>query len=58
MPRFCKWGSTLKANHLKVLSDGVILRSQACLVAAKKARPQADEALMAEIGAKVGKAVG
>jgi ATP phosphoribosyltransferase len=51
-------GSTLKANHLKVLSDGVILRSQACLVAAKKARPQADEALMAEIGAKVGKAVG
>ncbi len=29
-------GSTLKANHLKVLSDGVILRSQACLVRAKK----------------------
>jgi ATP phosphoribosyltransferase len=26
-------GSTLRANHLKVLSDGVILRSQACLVA-------------------------
>ena len=29
-------GSTLKANHLKVLSDGVILRSEACLVRAKK----------------------
>ncbi len=25
-------GSTLKANHLKVLSDGIILRSEACLV--------------------------
>ncbi|NKN38579.1 ATP phosphoribosyltransferase [Agrobacterium sp. a22-2] len=30
-------GSTLKANHLKILSDGVILRSQACLVRARKA---------------------
>lgn len=29
-------GSTLVANHLKVLSDGVILRSQACLVRARK----------------------
>lgn len=29
-------GSTLRANHLKVLSDGVILRSEACLVRAKK----------------------
>ncbi|MCO5733175.1 ATP phosphoribosyltransferase [Rhizobium sp. SSA_523] len=29
-------GSTLKANHLKVLADGVILRSQACLVRARK----------------------
>ena len=26
-------GSTLRANHLKVLKDGVILRSQACLFA-------------------------
>ncbi|WP_099865350.1 ATP phosphoribosyltransferase [Pararhizobium haloflavum] len=25
-------GSTLKANHLRVLNDGVILRSRACLV--------------------------
>lgn len=29
-------GSTLHANHLKVLSDGVILRSEACLVRARK----------------------
>ncbi|NSZ19022.1 ATP phosphoribosyltransferase [Agrobacterium vitis] len=29
-------GSTLRANHLKVLSDGIILRSQACLVRARK----------------------
>ncbi|HXV29261.1 MAG TPA: ATP phosphoribosyltransferase [Sinorhizobium sp.] len=29
-------GSTLKANHLKILSDGVILRSEACLVRACK----------------------
>jgi ATP phosphoribosyltransferase len=34
-------GSTLKANHLKVLSDGVILRSQACLVRARK--PEHDD---------------
>ncbi|MEC9367264.1 MAG: ATP phosphoribosyltransferase, partial [Pseudomonadota bacterium] len=30
-------GTTLKANHLKVLDDGVILRSQAMLVASKAA---------------------
>ncbi|PYE36226.1 ATP phosphoribosyltransferase catalytic subunit [Rhizobium sp. PP-F2F-G38] len=29
-------GSTLTANHLKILSDGIILRSQACLVRARK----------------------
>ena len=29
-------GSTLCANHLKILSDGVILRSEACLVRARK----------------------
>ena len=29
-------GSTLRANHLKVLSDGTILRSEACLVRARK----------------------
>ncbi|OWK25422.1 ATP phosphoribosyltransferase catalytic subunit [Rhizobium yanglingense] len=29
-------GSTLTANHLRVLNDGVILRSEACLVRARK----------------------
>ena len=29
-------GSTLKANHLKILSDGTILKSEACLVRARK----------------------
>ncbi|SCW32782.1 ATP phosphoribosyltransferase [Rhizobium mongolense subsp. loessense] len=29
-------GSTLGANHLRVLNDGVILRSEACLVRARK----------------------
>ena len=29
-------GSTLQANHLKILGDGVILRSEACLVRARK----------------------
>lgn len=28
-------GSTLRANHLRILSDGLILRSEACLVGAK-----------------------
>ncbi|MFU0507702.1 ATP phosphoribosyltransferase [Pseudaminobacter sp. NGMCC 1.201702] len=39
-------GSTLRANHLKVLQDGVILRSQACLVASRKPRDPADEATL------------
>jgi ATP phosphoribosyltransferase len=30
-------GSTLKANHLKVLDDGIILRSEAVLAATKRA---------------------
>lgn len=29
-------GATLHANHLKILSDGVVLRSEACLVRARK----------------------
>ncbi|ESW91825.1 ATP phosphoribosyltransferase [Mesorhizobium sp. LSJC269B00] len=45
-------GSTLRANHLKVLADGVVLKSQACLVAARKDRAAADEALVREIAAK------
>ena len=35
-------GSTLKANHLKVLPDGVILRSEACLVRARKPAHEGD----------------
>lgn len=31
-------GSTLKANRLKVLDDGIILRSQACLVSSRRSR--------------------
>jgi ATP phosphoribosyltransferase len=30
-------GTTLSANHLKILSDGVILRSEACLIASRVA---------------------
>lgn len=35
-------GSTLTANHLKILSDGVILRSEACLVRARKPEHEGD----------------
>jgi ATP phosphoribosyltransferase len=45
-------GSTLKANHLKILSDGIMLRSQACLVRARKAG-HADDPLVAKIIAAV-----
>jgi ATP phosphoribosyltransferase len=41
-------GSTLKANHLKILSDGIILKSEACLVRARKAE-HAGDALVARI---------
>lgn len=41
-------GSTLKANHLKVLSDGVMLRSQACLARGLK-REHDGNALVARI---------
>jgi len=34
-------GSTLTANHLKVLEDGIILRSQACLVSARRSERSA-----------------
>jgi ATP phosphoribosyltransferase len=50
-------GSTLRANHLKILSDGIILKSQACLVAARKARSPEDEATIASITAAIGRAV-
>ncbi|MER2536258.1 MAG: ATP phosphoribosyltransferase [Rhizobiaceae bacterium] len=42
-------GSTLCANHLKILADGVILRSQACLAASRKARPAGDAAIIEEL---------
>jgi len=51
-------GSTLRANHLKVLTDGVILRSQACLVASRKKRATADEAALRDIAAKMASVVG
>lgn len=41
-------GSTLKANHLKILSDGVILRSEACLVRSRKPEHEGN-ARLAEI---------
>ncbi|ESZ66896.1 MULTISPECIES: ATP phosphoribosyltransferase [unclassified Mesorhizobium] len=47
-------GSTLRANHLKVLADGVVLKSQACLVASRKGRAAPDEALVRDIAAKMG----
>jgi ATP phosphoribosyltransferase len=34
-------GNTLRANHLKVLADGIILRSEACLVASRVAERSA-----------------
>ena len=42
-------GSTLRANHLKILDDGIILRSQACLGVALKARAAEDEATIDSI---------
>ncbi|AWC25242.1 ATP phosphoribosyltransferase [Aminobacter sp. MSH1] len=50
-------GSTLRANHLKILSDGVILRSQACLVQSRKARGAADAATLAGFNAAIAAAV-
>ncbi|MGB3834183.1 MAG: ATP phosphoribosyltransferase [Mesorhizobium sp.] len=51
-------GSTLRANRLKVLADGVVLRSQACLVASRKERLEADAACLRDIAARVTAAVG
>ncbi|WP_313613877.1 ATP phosphoribosyltransferase [Agrobacterium sp.] len=49
-------GSTLKANHLKILSDGVILRSEACFVRARKPEHEGD-AVVKDIIARVQSAV-
>jgi ATP phosphoribosyltransferase len=46
-------GATLAANHLKVLSDGVILRSEACLVASRRERPARDNAVIAELAGRL-----
>lgn len=51
-------GSTLKSNHLKVLLDGVILKSQACLVASRKRRDAAENGLIREIVGRVRGAAG
>jgi ATP phosphoribosyltransferase len=46
-------GSTLRANHLKILSDGVVLRSEACLVASRRERDAADQIALQEIAGRV-----
>ena len=46
-------GSTMRANHLKLLEDGLILRSQACLVSSRKAREPVDAALMRRLAASL-----
>lgn len=50
-------GSTLRANHLKILSDGIILRSQACLVSSRKRRDAADETALKAFADRVRTAV-
>jgi ATP phosphoribosyltransferase len=48
-------GETLRANHLKILSDGLILKSQACLLRARDADLSADERRdLADLFAKLG----
>jgi ATP phosphoribosyltransferase len=46
-------GSTLRANRLKILSDGIILRSQACQVRSLKERSPADVTLAEEVSSRV-----
>lgn len=46
-------GSTLKANQLKVLDDGVILRSEACLVAARRKRSASDTERLADVTKRI-----
>lgn len=36
-------GSTLRANHLKILSDGVILRSEACFIRSRRPEHEGDQ---------------
>ncbi|MCB1382602.1 MAG: ATP phosphoribosyltransferase [Notoacmeibacter sp.] len=46
-------GSTLRANHLKILKDGVILRSQACLVSRLGALEGANSDVVRDVIAQV-----
>ncbi|MCO5063324.1 MAG: ATP phosphoribosyltransferase [Rhizobiaceae bacterium] len=50
-------GSTLRANHLKILGDGVILRSQACLVESKRTRSAEDQQKLESVVSAVRAAV-
>ncbi len=43
-------GSTLRANHLKILEDGVILNSQACLVSS---RNTAEASAVADLSGRI-----
>ena len=48
-------GATLDANHLKVLTDGLILQSQACVFASRSADwSDAARTALAEMAAKTG----
>jgi ATP phosphoribosyltransferase len=49
-------GATLRANHLKILSDGVILRSEACLVVSRRRRGEAEKQVLAEIAGRLARA--
>lgn len=46
-------GSTLRANHLRVLDDGIILESEACLIMSKKDRPDSEQAVCRSIAETV-----
>lgn len=50
-------GSTLRANRLKILSDGVILRSQACLVRSLKDRAPADGDALDTLGETIARSL-
>jgi len=50
-------GSTLRANHLRILDDGIILRSQACLALSRQDRSPRRIALCQELREQVSAAV-
>ena len=50
-------GETLRANHLKMLADGLIHRSQATLYAARRADWSGRAATLAALAARLGLAV-